>query len=178
MKKLNLGCGKDIKKGYVNLDIEKTKGVDVVHDINKFPYPFKNDTFEEVYCDNILEHSDDLICVMKELYRISKNGCTIKIIVPFVTNVAGLTVPEHKHFFSAYTFDGLITNPVKKGLGRSAQLANLFQLKKYYYSMGSGDVLSRLYVFFINRLNVHLYTQRLCFIFPISTINYELKVIK
>ena len=31
MKKLNLGAGTDIRKGYVNLDIVKLKGIDVVH---------------------------------------------------------------------------------------------------------------------------------------------------
>ena len=41
MKKLNLGCGTDIKKGYINLDVAKLDGVDVVHDINRLPLPFK-----------------------------------------------------------------------------------------------------------------------------------------
>ncbi len=31
MKKLNLGCGKDIRKGYINLDLKKLPGVDIVH---------------------------------------------------------------------------------------------------------------------------------------------------
>jgi len=37
MKKLNLGCGNDIKKDYVNLDIAKLQGVNVVWDVNKLP---------------------------------------------------------------------------------------------------------------------------------------------
>ena len=35
MKKLNLGCQDSIKKGYINLDKWKYKGVDVVHDLEK-----------------------------------------------------------------------------------------------------------------------------------------------
>ncbi|MCZ7614805.1 MAG: hypothetical protein M5T52_15055 [Ignavibacteriaceae bacterium] len=42
MKKLNLGCGKDIKDGYINLDIVDYGG-NQIHDINSFPYPFKED---------------------------------------------------------------------------------------------------------------------------------------
>lgn len=45
MKKLNLGCGKDIKAGYVNLDIVKLDGVYVVWDVNKLPLPFKKEEF-------------------------------------------------------------------------------------------------------------------------------------
>lgn len=49
--KLNLGCGKDIKDGYINLDVRYIKGVDVVCNLNSFPYPFQNDVFDEIYCN-------------------------------------------------------------------------------------------------------------------------------
>ena len=42
INKLNFGCGPEIMKGYVNMDILKLSGVDVVHNFNKFPYPFKD----------------------------------------------------------------------------------------------------------------------------------------
>jgi len=32
-KKLNLGCGTDIREGYINLDKKSIDGVDIVHDI-------------------------------------------------------------------------------------------------------------------------------------------------
>ena len=73
MKKLNVGCGDDIKEGYTNLDFVKLGGVDVVHDLNKFPWPFKDNTFDRVYASHVLEHVDDLIKIMKEIQRISKN---------------------------------------------------------------------------------------------------------
>ena len=41
MKKLHLGCGKVIKKGFINLDSVKLKGVDVVHNLDVYPWPFK-----------------------------------------------------------------------------------------------------------------------------------------
>ena len=39
VKKLNFGCGRDIREGYVNADIARLDGVDKVFDFNKFPYP-------------------------------------------------------------------------------------------------------------------------------------------
>ena len=46
MIKLNLGCGKDIKAGYINLDIVDYGG-NLIHDINSFPYPFEENYFDE-----------------------------------------------------------------------------------------------------------------------------------
>ena len=47
--KLNLGCGRDIREGYVNLDKAGLDGVDVVHDLNVFPYPFEDNEFDEIH---------------------------------------------------------------------------------------------------------------------------------
>ena len=67
MNKLNIGCGKDIKKGYINLDKSKVDGVDVVHDLDTYPWPFEDDFFDEVYGRDIIEHSKDLFKSMMEI---------------------------------------------------------------------------------------------------------------
>ena len=103
--KLNLGCGRAVKKGYVNLDFVKLPGVDVVHDLDSFPYPFKANTFDEIYVDNVLEHLNDIVAVMAELHRISKKGAVIKIIVPYFHYHGAYQDPTHKHFFTLDTFD-------------------------------------------------------------------------
>lgn len=40
-KKVNLGCGKDIRKGWVNVDKIDIDDVDIKHDLDSFPYPFE-----------------------------------------------------------------------------------------------------------------------------------------
>jgi len=105
VRKLNLGCGKDIREGYINLDKVKLNGVDVVHDLNKFPYPFKPNYFDEVYCDNLLEHLDNLEEVMREIYRILKVGGRLIVIVPYFSQVGAFSDPTHKRFFTYYTMD-------------------------------------------------------------------------
>ena len=99
MKKLNLGCGPDIKKGYVNMDLVNLQGVDVFWDLNKSPWPFKDDTFDEVYCSHVLEHVDDLIKVMKEIKRVSKHGAVVVIRVPHFSCGVSYRDPTHKSFF-------------------------------------------------------------------------------
>jgi SAM-dependent methyltransferase len=104
LKKLNLGCAYKILPGYVNLDIHKHDGVDVVHDLNKFPYPLKDNEFDEILASHILEHVDDMPKVMKELHRILKPGGRLVIRGPHFSGEGSWVDPTHKRNFTAGTF--------------------------------------------------------------------------
>jgi len=105
MKKLNFGCGKNIKKGYVNVDVTRFRGVDKVFDFNKFPYPFTGNYFDEIYCDNVLEHLEDIPLVMKELHLITRPGGVIRIIVPHYHAYGAYNDVTHQHYFSHLSFE-------------------------------------------------------------------------
>ena len=83
LRKLNLGCGRDIKKGYINIDKAKIPGVDVVHNLNKYPWPFKDNYFDEIYARDFIEHTENLVKTMKEISRVSKNNAKLRLIVPY-----------------------------------------------------------------------------------------------
>ena len=99
MEKLNLGCGSDIKKGYINLDKAKVNGVDVVHDIDATPWPFKANYFVEVYARDVVEHTKDLFKTMQEIHRICKKNALVRIIVPY-WHSSGAFYPNHNYFFN------------------------------------------------------------------------------
>ncbi len=67
MKKLNFGCGNKILSGWVNVDIQRRKGIDLSFDFLKDKYPFKDSEFDYVLIDNVLEHLPDPSKVMKNL---------------------------------------------------------------------------------------------------------------
>src|SRR3990172_1316401 len=103
--KLNLGCGLDIRKGWVNLDAIKTKGVDVIHNLNKYPYPFKDDTFDEIFASHIIEHLPDTVSFIKEIWRISKPNAKIIIKTDHYSGGSlGWGDPEHQRVFSSQLF--------------------------------------------------------------------------
>jgi SAM-dependent methyltransferase len=110
MKKLNFGCGKVIKKGWINVDIQKYPDIDKSFDFEKFPYPFENDTFDYVLADNVFEHLNNLNLVLRELHRICKDGAKIRIIVPYYNCKGAYNDVTHVHFFNETTFYNLI-NP-------------------------------------------------------------------
>jgi SAM-dependent methyltransferase len=126
MNKLNFGCGKDIKKGYINADIVQSEGVDKNFDFNIFPYPFSDNDFDEILADNILEHLDDISAVMKELHRISKPGGAVRIIVPYYNCYGAYNDITHKHYFSHLSFEPFY----KKNTRGSYFIKEEFELKE------------------------------------------------
>ena len=112
---LNFGCGHQIlndnKKVYwLNLEMYKDKGVNIVHDLDKYPYPFKDNTFDVVFANMVLEHLDSKIKPIEELWRIIKPNGIIFAIVPYYNSKGALTHIDHKQFFDEGTykrFDGL-----------------------------------------------------------------------
>lgn len=96
-KKLNLGCGDTKKNGYINLDWNYLNQPDVIHDLNIFPYPFVDNTFDKIEATHVLEHLDKPFQVMKELHRILKQDGVLIIRVPHFSR--GFTHAEHAHGF-------------------------------------------------------------------------------
>lgn len=103
-QKLNLGCGEDIKEGYLNIDFIKGKGVDKVYDLNKLPLPFEDNTFEEILMLNILEHVSEPWLLMNEISRIGKPRCIVKIITTHFASGNAWGDMQHKRPFSYHCF--------------------------------------------------------------------------
>ena len=112
-KKLNLGCGTDIKPDWVNLDSSHLPGVDIVHDIAALPLPFPDGQFEEILCRDILEHLD-YAPVLRDIHRIMAPGGLLRIRVPHFTSKHNFIDPTHKRLFSVNTFDFFVKNSALK----------------------------------------------------------------
>jgi SAM-dependent methyltransferase len=97
MNKLNLGSGGSKKEGYVNIDWNNVVKPDIMHDLNKFPYPIKDNEFDLIEARHVLEHLDKPFEVMKEIHRILKPGGKLIIQVPHFSR--GFTHAEHSHGF-------------------------------------------------------------------------------
>lgn len=103
--KLDIGCGGSKKSGFVGVDILPLDGVDVVHNLNQFPYPFEDESVIEIWMDNVLEHLEKPLLVLEELHRISKNHANITIAVPYFRSHYACIDPTHCNFFSVEYFN-------------------------------------------------------------------------
>jgi len=142
-KKLNLGCGNDIRPGWINLDISPIEGVDVVHDVRQIPLPFDENTFDFILCQDILEHLE-YISLLGDLHRILKPGGQLEIRVPHFSSRNNFVDPTHVKMFSIQTFDFFTPN---------APYARSYYFPFHFEKVSHRKIaFSKSWVFFINYL--------------------------
>ncbi len=98
--KLNLGCGHQYLQGYINCDVRKEVKADHYFDLDHPPYPFPDNSVEEILLDNVLEHLDSIPAAMEEFYRLLVTGGLLRIYVPYGKSDWALQDPTHKHAFT------------------------------------------------------------------------------
>ena len=103
--KLHLGCGTVILPDYVNVDHAALPGVDIVHDLTEFPWPFVDQQFDEVILVDILEHLPSVVKTLEEVYRITRPDGRVLIRVPYYNSTDASGDPTHIHFFNECTLD-------------------------------------------------------------------------
>ncbi len=115
MKILDLGCGRDKYRGgkgdmVIGVDVDKQSGADVIHDLNKFPYPFKKNEFDLVRLKHSIEHLQDVYKVLDEVCKITRNGGTVRILYPHFSCASAYNTYTHIHFFGINALIGIHPN--------------------------------------------------------------------
>lgn len=176
MKSLDLGCGKKKYPGSIGLDISDKTDADIVHDLNVFPYPFEDNEFDYVHMDNIIEHVDNVIRVMEEVHRITKNGATIKIIVPYFRSPYACIDPTHKHFFTTMSFNYFDPDHKFNKLYKYSDAH--FRVKNIVFDEQISHNLFGKIVTKIANKKLHVYEYVLSHIYPLNTLTYYLQTVK
>lgn len=104
MKALNLGCGPWLfPKPWTNADILSGIGADEVMDIDDPYWPWGDNTFDQVWANHCLEHSDRISHVIEELWRICKPGALIQIRLPWCEWEGYWDDPTHRSHWTEET---------------------------------------------------------------------------
>ena len=104
LKKLDLACGQNKQQGFIGVDIVQLPGVDVVHDLEIYLWPFEDNSVDEIFCSHYVEHTIDLMKFMDECYRILKTGSKMTIIAPYYSSMRAWQDPTHKRAVSEASF--------------------------------------------------------------------------
>jgi len=86
--RLNLGCGSDIREGWVNVDYRDGQGVDIACDVSNLP--FDGNSIAKIYASDVLEHImyAQVPNTLKEWHRVLARDGTITIKVPSLSTLA------------------------------------------------------------------------------------------
>jgi hypothetical protein len=119
--KLNMGCGYNKREGYLNVDISPVCEPDVVCDLESLPWPWDNDSVDQVLFNHSLEHIGQnprvFLGMMKELYRVCKNQARIEINVPHPRHDDFINDPTHVRIITPgllKLFDSRINDELKR----------------------------------------------------------------
>jgi len=106
MRKLDIGCGMRKAEGWDGIDIRPYKGVDHVLNVGKDPYPYEDNTFDEVKAIHLLEHlyPEELFHCVEEVWRVCKPKGFFYIEVPKAMTPAYFAHPDHKIQFVQDSF--------------------------------------------------------------------------
>lgn len=90
MIKLNLGCGSDIRPGYINIDIRELPGVNLVLNLEADPLPYDDNSVDEILAKDVIEHFSfrNIERVLKEWHRVLKPGGLLTVQTPDFERIA------------------------------------------------------------------------------------------
>lgn len=104
--KLHIGCGREIKKGFVNIDRTKSKGINLVLNVGKEKLPFEDSSVDFVLANHFIEHldTDETTFMLDELYRVCKLNAIIEFVAPHYLSPTSCR-PWHKQRISETYFN-------------------------------------------------------------------------
>ncbi len=166
--KLNLGCGNKRKNGFIGVDLYPCETVDKIADLNK-ELPFEDNSVDEIWMDNVIEHINDIPKLFKEIHRICVSGARITVLTPHFASMASWRDPTHIHHLSYFSMDHFEKKDVAHYIGGG------FKVLERKLSFGGllGNLGRVIYM-----ISPREYESKWCFILRPSTLRFVLEVKK
>ena len=107
--KINLGCGRNIKPGWINVDGWKRAEIDLVCDLSK-NFPFKESSCAYIYSEHFIEHLDwlDGYELIENCYKSLAKGGIFRIVFPDFKKLFKAYIEGDDYFLEQYS-NGLNT---------------------------------------------------------------------
>lgn len=125
-RRLDLACGQQPREGFEGVDL--LAAADHKVDLLKFPWPFDDDSIDELHCSHFVEHIDNRLVEVRDLvdpnpqsldrwvgvdmffaffdeaWRILRPGGKMQVIVPHLKTDRAFQDPTHRRFLPMAAF--------------------------------------------------------------------------
>jgi len=174
---LELGCGFTKTAGAFGVDIIPNSQADLIHDLDFFPYPLQDSSWDRIICKDVLEHVGDFVRTMEEIWRVGAPGAILEVRAPFMSSINYFSDPTHRRAFTSRSFDYFIEGRPAFRLGYSPARFEMVcceydseekHLRRGFHGWALG---------WANR-NKEQYENRYAFLYPLYNIYFDLRVVK
>ncbi len=95
--RLDVGCGGNKQKGFIGMDKRELPGIDIIHDIEVFPWPLSDNSCTIAVASHVVEHIKPwlMIAFMDEVWRVLTPGSDFAISVPYAGSRGFWQDPTH-----------------------------------------------------------------------------------
>lgn len=104
MRILDVGCGINKFPGAIGIDRLANTRADIVADLDQFPFPVRDSSFDEVRAIHVIEHVGDVIRTMEEFHRLLRHGGRVVIETPHYTDFSSFCDPTHRWHLNSFSF--------------------------------------------------------------------------
>jgi len=106
---LDIGCGANRQPGWVGMDIRDISGVDIVQDVEVFPWPLPDECVKLAMASHLVEHINPhkfgFINFMDEVWRVLQPGGEFAMVLPHGSSQGYLQDPTHCNPCNEATWD-------------------------------------------------------------------------
>ena len=104
MRTLDVGCGINKLEGSIGIDRNPAGRADVLCDLDRFPYPFRDSSFDALQAVHVIEHVSDVVRTMEEFHRLVRSGGEVFIVTPHYTDFSSFCDPTHRWHLNSFSF--------------------------------------------------------------------------
>lgn len=119
--RLDIGCGANKQPTFVGIDMLDLPGVDIIHDLEEFPWPLPDECVITAVASHLLEHINPhkgvFINFMNEVWRVMKPRAQFAFVVPHASSHGYQQDPTHVNMINETTMHYFDPDPENTTMG-------------------------------------------------------------